>query len=255
VSPRRRDCMREWWDRMSEWLRALRADNPLVFPTADSGLCCSCWYSSWRTRRGWCGARCAAHGVPMRPRPAAATRGARRGVVRPRRRLGRGRGYGSPRPSSWPSSRWRSASTDRASCSITRARRPPSAPGTRAMAPADRERLRGLVRTLYLHAFGGRPAGPGRVPALARRRRGALACARGLSWLAAAILAALAVGATMLGAAGRGTRTRSPPLHLPGRSERGQRVGRGAGSVGRAGGRYRRPALSLGDDRREASSP
>jgi ABC-type nickel/cobalt efflux system permease component RcnA len=26
------------------------------------------------------------------------------------------------------------------------------------LVPADRERLRGLVRTLYLHAFGGRPA-------------------------------------------------------------------------------------------------
>jgi hypothetical protein len=25
--------------------------------------------------------------------------------------------------------------------------------------PGDRERLRGLVRMLYLHAFGGRPAG------------------------------------------------------------------------------------------------
>jgi Domain of unknown function (DUF4129) len=28
------------------------------------------------------------------------------------------------------------------------------------LAPADRERLRGLVRTLYLHVFGGRPIGP-----------------------------------------------------------------------------------------------
>ena len=219
---------------MSEWLRALRTDNPLVFRLLILALLLACAdlvHAAWLVWRTVRAARRedAAKARLLIPELRDASGSPAPPTAPPRR-------DGSPRPSSWPSSRWRWASTERVSSSTTRARHRPSAPRDARLAPADRERLRGMVRTLYLHAFGGRPAAlddpvtgapPARSPGM--RPRAELG-------LAAGLLAVLAVAPPCWGAAGRRTRIPIPSLQLPGRPERGQRVGGGAGPPRGAGG-------------------
>ena len=69
---------------------------------------------------------------------------------------------------------------DRQGCSITRARHPRSAPGTRAWPRRTGNGSAGwCARSTCTPSAAGRS--PRTIMALARRRRGALACARGLS--------------------------------------------------------------------------
>src|SRR5262245_12802846 len=158
----------------------------------------------------------------------------------------------SPRPSSWPSSRWRSASTDRASCSITRARHPPSAPVTLAWRRRTASGSAGWCgRSTCTPSADDRPAwtstGTGAPPARSPGMR-----PRAELGVAVAILAALAVAAAMLGSR-RARNADSDPrrsTYLAGPSG----ASAWAEALGRLGvrvDRYRRPALSLGDVNRE----
>jgi hypothetical protein len=150
--------LREWWDRMSEWLRALRADNPLVFRLLILGLLLllvlilahAAWLV-WRTVRG-------AQSADAAETPAA-TLEARDAEW-----------YGRAADLAAAEGRFAEAlqlafvalalGLDRQGVLQYHASKTPAECARDArLAPADRERLRGLVRTLYLHAFGGRPAG------------------------------------------------------------------------------------------------
>ncbi|HKU62837.1 MAG TPA: DUF4129 domain-containing protein [Gemmatimonadales bacterium] len=149
--------LREWWDRMSEWLRALRADNPFVFRLLILALLLAlvlilahaAWLV-WRTVRG------AQSGDAAHP-PAANT---------------------EPRDAEWYGrAADRAAAEGRIADALQLAfvalalgldrqgllqyhgsKTPAECARDARLTPTDRERLRGLVRTLYLHAFGGRPA-------------------------------------------------------------------------------------------------
>jgi hypothetical protein len=149
--------VREWWDRMSEWLRALRADNPLVFRLLVLALLLAlvlvlahaAWLV-WRTVRG---ARSEdaveAQAVVTELRDAewfarAADRAAAEGRFADALRLA----FVSL-----------ALGLDRQGLLQYHASKTPAECARDArLAPGDRERLRGMVRTLYLHAFGGRPA-------------------------------------------------------------------------------------------------
>lgn len=149
--------VREWWDRLSEWLRALRADNPLVFRLLVLGLLLAlvlilahaAWLV-WRTVRGARAADAAdATEGPLQPRDAewyarAADVAAAEGRFADALQLA----FVSL-----------ALGLDRQGLLQYHASKTPAECAREArLAPADRERLRGLVRTLYLHAFGGRPA-------------------------------------------------------------------------------------------------
>jgi hypothetical protein len=149
--------VREWWDRMSEWLRALRADNPVVFRLLVLALLLAlvlvlahaAWLV-WRTVRG---ARSEdaveAQAVVTELRDAewfarAADRAAAEGRFADALRLA----FVSL-----------ALGLDRQGLLQYHASKTPAECARDArLAPGDRERLRGMVRTLYLHAFGGRPA-------------------------------------------------------------------------------------------------
>jgi hypothetical protein len=150
---------REWWERLGDWLRGLRADNPLVFRLLVLALLLAlvlilahaAWLV-WRTVRNARGLEEAGpDGVAMEPRDAewyrrAADRAAAEGRLAEALQLafvalalglerqGLLQYHGSKTP---------------AECARDA-----------RLAPADRERLRGLVGALYLHVFGGRPVGP-----------------------------------------------------------------------------------------------
>jgi len=150
---------REWWDRLGDWLRGLRADNPLVYRLLVLALLLAlvlilahaAWLV-WRTVRG---ARSLdgdeAAAAPAEPRDAewygrAADRAAADGRLAEALQLAfvalalglERQGLLQYQASKTPAECARDA----------------------RLAPADRERLRGLVRTLYLHVFGGRPVAP-----------------------------------------------------------------------------------------------
>nr|MBA3259600.1 DUF4129 domain-containing protein [Gemmatimonadales bacterium] len=151
--------LREWWDRLGDWLTGLRADNPLAFRLLVLGLLVALLlvfahaaYIVWRTAQ-------------------AAGRAEERGVRRePREHRDAG---------------WYSRAADRAaaegrllealqlafvSLSLTLAEQgvldyhasktPAEYAREARLAEADRARLGSLVRLLYAHGFGGRPLGP-----------------------------------------------------------------------------------------------
>jgi hypothetical protein len=148
--------VREWWERLSEWLRGLRADNPLVFRLLILALLLAlvlilahaAWLV-WRTVRAARAAEAAEAEFPTAERRdadwygRAADRAAAEGRFAEALQLafvalalGLDRqGLLQYHPSKTPAECARDA----------------------RLAPTDRDRLRGLVRMLYLHAFGGRP--------------------------------------------------------------------------------------------------
>jgi hypothetical protein len=149
---------REWWERLGDWLRGLRADNPLVFRLLILALLLAlvlilvhaAWLV-WRTVR-------AARGLEAGDEPAAP---------------------GEPRDAEWYG---RAADRAAAEGRLVEAlqlafvalalglerqgllqyhasKTPAECARDARLAPSDRERLRGLVRTLYLHVFGGQAVG------------------------------------------------------------------------------------------------
>jgi uncharacterized protein DUF4129 len=150
--------IREWWDRLSEWLRTLRADNPLVFRLLILALMLAlvlilahaAWLV-WRTVRAARAAETAEAGsTTAEARDAdwygrAADRAAAEGRFAEALQL---------------AFVALALGLDRQGVLQYHASKTPAECARDArLAPADRERLRGLVGTLYLHAFGGRPAG------------------------------------------------------------------------------------------------
>jgi hypothetical protein len=150
---------REWWERLGDWLRGLRADNPLVFRLLVLGillglvliLAHAAWLV-WRTVRGARSLDEAGPGVPpTEPRDAdwyarAADRAAADGRLAEALQLAFvALALGLERDGLLQYH----ASKTPAECARDA-----------RLAPADRERLRGLVRSLYLHVFGGRPVEP-----------------------------------------------------------------------------------------------
>jgi hypothetical protein len=150
---------REWWERLGDWLRGLRADNPLVFRLLLLALLLAlvlilahaAWLV-WRTVRA---ARSLEAGEPSvvsaQPRDAewygrAADRAAAEGRLTEALQLAfvalalglERQGLLQYHASKTPAECARDA----------------------RLVPPDRERLRGLVRTLYLHVFGGEAVAP-----------------------------------------------------------------------------------------------
>jgi len=150
---------REWWERLGDWLRGLRADNPLVFRLLVLALLLAlvlilahaAWLV-WRTVRA---ARSLDEGEPdVAPAEArdaewyarAADRSAADGRLAEALQLAfvalalglERQGLLQYHASKTPAECARDARLE----------------------PADRERLREMVRTLYLHVFGGRPVAP-----------------------------------------------------------------------------------------------
>jgi hypothetical protein len=151
--------LREWWNRLGDWLAGLRADNPIVFRLLVLGLLLAllivlahAGYVLWRTLR-----------------QAAANED------RPSRR----------QPGEYRDADWYSQAADRAaadgrllealqlaflSLALTlhgqgmldyhASKTPAECARDARLADTDRDRLRSLVRALYAHAFGGRPLGP-----------------------------------------------------------------------------------------------
>ena len=151
--------VREWWDRLSDWLRGLRADNPLVFRLLILALLLAlvlilahaAWLV-WRTVRAARAAEAAeAESPTTEPRDAdwygrAADRAAAEGRFAEALQL---------------AFVALALGLDRQGLLQYHASKTPAECARDArLAPTDRERLRGLVRTLYLHAFGGRPVAP-----------------------------------------------------------------------------------------------
>jgi ABC-type nickel/cobalt efflux system permease component RcnA len=149
--------VREWSDRLSEWLRGLRADNPVVFRLLILALLLAlvlilahaAWLV-WRTVRAARAAEAAQAEFPTtEPRDAdwygrAADRAAAEGRFAEALQL---------------AFVALALGLDRQGLLQYHASKTPAECARDArLAPTDRERLRGLVRTLYLHAFGGRPA-------------------------------------------------------------------------------------------------
>jgi len=150
--------LREWWQRLGEWLESLRADNPAVFrllillllATLLLLLAHGTWVV-WKTISA--GAGPAEHPSVTAPDEAhdaswyyrEADRAAAEGRVTDALQLAfvglaltlEGQGLLRYHPSKTPAECARDAN----------------------LGGADRERLRGLVRTLYAHVFGGRPCG------------------------------------------------------------------------------------------------
>jgi hypothetical protein len=150
--------LREWWNRLGEWLEGLRTDNPFVFRLLVLGLLITLLlifahaaYIFWRTTRD-------------------ATRS---DEAAPRRAAGEYR-----------DAAWYSREADRAAAegrllealqlafvalALTlhgqgvleyhTSKTPAECVREARLMEADRERLRSLVRGLYAHAFGGRPLG------------------------------------------------------------------------------------------------
>ncbi|MFL5514838.1 MAG: DUF4129 domain-containing protein [Gemmatimonadales bacterium] len=148
--------VREWWDRLSEWLRGLRADNPLVFRLLVLALLLAlvlilahaAWLV-WRTVRAARAAEAAGAGSPtIEPRDAdwygrAADRAAAEGRFAEALQL---------------AFVALALGLDRQGLLQYHASKTPAECARDArLEPTDRARLRGLVRTLYLHAFGGLP--------------------------------------------------------------------------------------------------
>jgi hypothetical protein len=142
---------------MSEWLRALRADNPLVFRLLVLALLLALVlvlaHAAWLVCRTVRGARSEdaveAQAVVTELRDAewfarAADRAAAEGRFADALRL---------------AFVALALGLDRQGLLQYHASKTPAECARDArLAPGDRERLRGMVRTLYLHAFGGRPA-------------------------------------------------------------------------------------------------
>jgi hypothetical protein len=151
--------VREWWERLADWLRGLRSDNPLVFRLLILALLLAlvlilahaAWLV-WRTVRA---ARSLDAGEPVaaaaEPRDAewygrAADRAAAEGRLAEALQL---------------AFVALALGLDRQGLLQYHASKTPAECAREArLAPADHERLRGLVRTLYLHVFGGRPVAP-----------------------------------------------------------------------------------------------
>jgi len=149
--------IREWWDRLSEWLRTLRADNPLVFRLLILALMLAlvlilahaAWLV-WRTVRGAQAADAAA---------APSTTTERRDADWYGRAADRAAAEGRFAEALQLAFVAVALGLDRQGLLQYHASKTPAECARDArLVPADRERLRGLVRTLYLHAFGGRPA-------------------------------------------------------------------------------------------------
>lgn len=150
--------LREWWDRLGDWLVALRADNPLAYRLLVLGLLMAlllvlahAGWVVWRTARA---------------------------AARDERRL-------PERAGEYRDADWYAGAADRAAAqgrlaealqlafvalALTlhrqgavqyHASKTPAEYAREArLAEGDRERLRALVRSLYAHVFGGRPLGP-----------------------------------------------------------------------------------------------
>jgi hypothetical protein len=151
--------LRRWWSQLGDWLAGLRADNPAVFRLLVLGLLLGLLlifahaaYVVWRTARD-------------------SGRTDERGP---------GRARGERRDAAWYS-----LAADRAAAEgrllealqlafvalaltlhgqgvleYDASKTPAECAREARLAEGDRERLRSLVRTLYAHAFGGRPLGP-----------------------------------------------------------------------------------------------
>jgi hypothetical protein len=150
--------LREWWQRLGEWLESLRADNPAVFRLLILLLLAvlllllahGTWVV-WKTVRAGAGPPVdLSETAPGQSRDASwyyqqADRAAAEGRVTEALQLAfvglaltlEGQGLLRYHPSKTPAECAREAN----------------------LTGADRERLRSLVRALYAHVFGGRPCG------------------------------------------------------------------------------------------------
>lgn len=151
--------LREWWERLGDWLLVLRADNPVVFRLLVIGLLVAlllvlahAGWVVWRTARS--AARDEARLPDRAGRDArdaawyarAADRAAAEGRMTEALQLGfvalaltlHDQGAVQYHASKTPAEYVREA----------------------RLAEGDRERLGALVRSLYAHVFGGRPIGP-----------------------------------------------------------------------------------------------
>lgn len=151
--------LRQWWDRLGDWLLGLRADNPFAYRLLVAGLLLGlllvlahAGYVVWRTAQA---ANRHDQRLPRRdaaePRGAdwysrAADRAAAEGRLAEALQLAfvalvltlHGQGAVQYHPSKTPAEYAREA----------------------RLAEGDRDRLRALVRALYAHVFGGRPLAP-----------------------------------------------------------------------------------------------
>lgn len=148
--------LREWWERLGDWLTALRADNPMVFRALVLGLLVALLlvlaHAGWVV---WRTARAAAREEARLP----------------------GRAAREARDAAWYA---RAADTAAAAGRLTEAlqlafvalaltlheqgvvqfhasKTPAEYAREARLADGDRERLGALVRALYAHVFGGRP--------------------------------------------------------------------------------------------------
>ena len=151
--------LREWWDRLGDWLAGLRADNPALFRLLVIGLLLALLLTF--AHAGWVVWRTAREAARMDDRPPERSGGERRDAD------------------------WYSRAADRAAAEgrllealqlafvavaltlhgqglleYDATKTPAECVREARLAEADRERLRSLVRTLYAHAFGGRPLEP-----------------------------------------------------------------------------------------------
>jgi len=150
---------REWWERLGDWLRSLRADNPLVFRLLILALLLAlvlilahaAWLV-WRTVRG---ARSQDGGEAL------VASGELRDAEWYGRAADRAAANGRLAEALQLAFVALALGLERQGLLQYRASKTPAECARDArLAPADRERLRGLVRTLYLHVFGGRPVAP-----------------------------------------------------------------------------------------------
>lgn len=150
--------LREWWQWLADWLQALRADNPLVFRVLALGLVVAlllifahAGWVVWRTVRSAAGPGEGPAPGPRERRDAgwysqAADRAAGEGRLAEALQLAfislaltlQSQGLLQYHPSKTPAECARDA----------------------RLVPGDRERLRELVGSLYVYAFGGAPVGP-----------------------------------------------------------------------------------------------
>ncbi|HUF34324.1 MAG TPA: DUF4129 domain-containing protein [Gemmatimonadales bacterium] len=150
--------LRQWWDRLGEWLLGLRADNPLAYRLLVIGLLVAlllifarAGYVVWRTAR-------AAARDDRAPRRAAAE-------------LRDAAWYGRAADQAAAEGRLVDAIQlafvalalalhDQGAVRYHASKTPAEYVREARLAEGDRDRLRSLVRALYAHGFGGRPLTP-----------------------------------------------------------------------------------------------
>ena len=151
--------LREWWQRLGDWLVALRADNPLVYRLLVLGLLLTLLlilaHAGWVV---WRTARLAARDegrVPVR------SPGEARDAAWYFRAADRAAADGKLLEALQLAFMGLTLSLHDQGAVQYHASKPPAEYAREArLSEGDRERLRALVGSLYAHVFGGRPLGP-----------------------------------------------------------------------------------------------